>query len=258
MVSPCRTDDDLWPSTNSESLVFWEEPTFTSVLPADFSCWQDLSSPTAQLSTPANPSNVPDHEIPDLNTLLPDATDNATITQITPNQICTINEKELFEILDDTDPAIWMMSPQFDTDNKPDQDMLDFLFTEDTPTPSPTTSTQKPQVTLPLTQMIQMPSSSSIQLKIIQTDRTILKTTMKAKSKTPAPRTQRGMASFSSAVTNRQRCAKHRQKKKIQKQKEAEEYKELIRRNQELKIHAAYFQSEITKMNEEMRTLGWI
>ena len=182
---------------------------------------------------------------------MPNATDNANITQITANQPCTFNDQELFTLLDATDPAIWLMSAQFNTDTNPDHEMLDFLLIEDSPVPSPTTSAQQPQVILPVTQMIQMPSSSNIQLKILAVDQTSLKTTMKAKSKTPAPRTQR-------AVTNKERCAKHRQKKKIQKQEEADEHKMLIRRNQELKIHGAYLQSKVTKMKEEMRTRGWI
>ena len=229
----------------------WEEPSYTSSLPADFSCWLDLSSTTDQLSTPADPCTVHDQEIPDLNTLLPNATDNANITQITANQPCTFNDQELFALLDATDPAIWMMSAQFDTDTNPDHEMLDFLLTEDSQVPSPTTSAQQPQVILPVTQMIQMPSSSNIQLKILAADQTSLKTIMKAKSKSPAPRTQR-------AVTNKERCAKHRQKKKIQKQEEADQHKMLIRRNQELKFHGAYLQSEVTKIKEEMRARGWI
>jgi len=236
---------------NSESLELWEEPSYTSSLPADFSCWQDLSSTTTQLSTPADPCTVHDHEIPDLNTLLPNATDNAKITQITANQLCTINDQELFALLDDTDPAIWMMPPQFDIDSNPDHVMLDFLLNEDSPVPSPTTPTQPPQVTLPVTQTIQIPSSSGIHLKILPTDQTNLKTVMKAKSKTPAPRTQK-------AVTNKERCAKHRQKKKMEKQEEEEEHKRLIQRNQELKIHGAYLQSQVTKIREEMRSRGWI
>jgi len=231
--------------------VLWGEPTYTSSLPADFSFWLDLSPTTPQLSAPADSSNAHDHEIPDINTLLPNATDSTTIAQLTANKPCTFNDNELFALLDDTDPAIWMMSPQFDTDNNPDQEMLDFLLTEDSPVPSPSTLTQPPQVILPVTQMIQMPSSSNIQLKILPADQTNLKTIMKAKSKTSAPRTQR-------AVTNKERCAKHRQKKKIQKQEEAEEHNMVIRRNQELKIHGAYLQSEVTKMKEEMRARGWI
>ena len=143
-----------------------------------------------------------------------------------------------------------MISPQLDTDND-----TDLFLSDDAPGPPTTTSPQQPQVVLPCTQLIHMTSSTNIQLEILPKD---LKTDMKAK--TASPRTQRAMVSFSnkSSITNKERCAKHRQKKKIQKQEEAKENKRIIQRNQELKIHAAYLLSSVTQMKEEMRAWGWI